>query len=50
MLAEQTAKMGHSGEDLDMGTVIPADICMPLLRQLRRFTLHAAETEVDQYY
>ena len=30
MLAEQIAKLGQSGENLDMGTIIPADICMPL--------------------
>ncbi len=32
MLAEQIAKIGQSGEDLDMGTIIHADICMPLLQ------------------
>ena len=32
MLAEQIAKIGQSGEDLGMGTIIPADICMPLLQ------------------
>ena len=32
MLAEQIAKIGQSGEDLDMGTIRPADICMPLLQ------------------
>ena len=32
MLAEQIAEFGQSVEDLDMGTIIPADICMPLLQ------------------
>ena len=32
MLAEQIAKIRQSGEDLGMGTIIPADICMPLLQ------------------
>ena len=32
MLAEQVAKIGHCGEDLDIGMIIPADICMPLLQ------------------
>ena len=32
MFAEQIAKIGQSGENLDKGTIIPADICRPLLQ------------------
>ncbi len=32
MLAEQIENFGHSGEHLDKGTIIPADICLPLLQ------------------
>ena len=32
MLAEQIAKIGQSGQDQDVGTITPADICVPLLQ------------------